>query len=63
MFTFTEYYLYTATRSGVKHTCFGTFHACPCHGSYFLARNMHETLLSCMNHDWFMRSKINWCKT
>ena len=24
------------------------------HGSYFLACNKHETLLTCMNHDWFM---------
>ena len=28
------------------------------HGGYLLVCNMHETLLPCMNHDWFMHREI-----
>ena len=28
------------------------------HESYFLACNMHETLLPCMNHGWFMYGEM-----
>ena len=45
------------TRNGALETCMFQHISCMfMYESYFLACNMHETLLPCMNHDWFMHT-------
>ena len=44
----------------LKQACFSTFHACSCMEATFLyvIIIIYETLLPCMNHDWFRHREI-----